>query len=106
MDLLWQAGAEIKAYDPQAMEDIQQLYGVRDDLTLVGTKEAALKGADALLICTDWQQFKAPDFELIKSQLNSPVIFDGRNLYEPERMKRKGFKYFAIGRGESVRDFA
>ncbi|WP_290610935.1 UDP-glucose dehydrogenase family protein [Arsukibacterium sp. UBA3155] len=105
MDLLWQAGAEIKAYDPQAMEDIQQLYGVRDDLTLVGTKEAALKGADALLICTDWQQFKAPDFDLIKTQLNSPVIFDGRNLYEPERMKRKGFKYFAIGRGENVRDF-
>lgn len=105
MELLWQAGAEVKAYDPQAMEEIQQLYGVRDDLTLVGTKEAALKGADALLICTDWQQFKAPDFDLIKAQLNQPVIFDGRNLYEPERMKRKGFKYFAIGRGDSVREF-
>ncbi|MBZ9610368.1 UDP-glucose dehydrogenase family protein [Rheinheimera maricola] len=102
MEQLWQAGANVQAYDPQAMEEIQRVYGVRDDLTLVGTKEAALKGADALIICTEWQQFKAPDFDLIKAQLKHAVIFDGRNLFEPERMQRKGFAYYGIGRGESV----
>ncbi|MEO3678867.1 UDP-glucose/GDP-mannose dehydrogenase family protein [Rheinheimera sp. FR7-31] len=103
MEQLWQAGAAVQAFDPEAMEEIQRIYGVRDNLTLVGTKEAALKNADALIICTEWQQFKAPDFDMIKQQLKQPVIFDGRNLYEPERMARKGFSYYAIGRGESVR---
>lgn len=103
MEQLWQAGAAVQAFDPEAMEEIQRIYGVRDNLTLVGTKEAALKNADALIICTEWQQFKAPDFDVIKQQLKQAVIFDGRNLYEPERMARKGFSYYAIGRGESVR---
>ncbi|GAB58333.1 UDP-glucose dehydrogenase family protein [Rheinheimera nanhaiensis] len=103
MEQLWQAGASVQAFDPEAMEEIQRIYGVRDNLTLVGTKEAALKNADALIICTEWQQFKAPDFDMIKQQLKQAVIFDGRNLYEPERMARKGFSYYAIGRGESVR---
>ncbi|MEO3865713.1 UDP-glucose dehydrogenase family protein [Rheinheimera fenheensis] len=103
MEQLWQAGAAVQAFDPEAMEEIQRIYGVRDNLTLVGTKEAALKNADALIICTEWQQFKAPDFDVIKQQLKKAVIFDGRNLYEPERMARKGFSYYAIGRGESVR---
>ncbi|MDP5190184.1 UDP-glucose dehydrogenase family protein [Rheinheimera baltica] len=103
LEHLWQAGATVQAYDPEAMEEIQRIYGVRDDLTLVGTKEAALKGAAALIICTEWQQFKAPDFDFIKAQLAVPVIFDGRNLFEPERMQRKGFTYYGIGRGESVK---
>jgi UDPglucose 6-dehydrogenase len=103
MEQLWAAGAMVQAYDPEAMEETQRIYGVRDDLTLVGTKEAALKGADALVICTEWQQFRAPDFELIKAQLQQPVIFDGRNLYEPKRLAQRGFTYYAIGRGESVR---
>ena len=103
MEQLWQAGATVQAFDPEAMEEIQRIYGVKDNLTLVGTKEAALKNADALLICTEWQQFKAPDFDVIKQQLKQPVIFDGRNLYEPERMQRKGIVYYAVGRGESVR---
>jgi UDPglucose 6-dehydrogenase len=102
MEELWVAGAKVQAYDPEAMEETQRIYGVRDDLTLVGTKEAALKGADALIICTEWQHFRAPDFDLIKSQLKTAVIFDGRNLFEPSRMKKKGFTYYAIGRGESV----
>lgn len=99
---LWAAGASIQAYDPQAMEETQRIYGVRPDFVLCGTKEAALQGADALIICTEWQQFKAPDFDFLKQQLNTAVIFDGRNLFDPERLKQRGFSYYAIGRGDSL----
>jgi UDPglucose 6-dehydrogenase len=102
---LWAAGATVHAYDPQAMEETQRIYGVRPDFTLCGTKEAALQGAEALIICTEWQQFKAPDFDFLKQQLKTPVIFDGRNLFDPERLKQKGFSYYAIGRGQSVLPF-
>jgi UDPglucose 6-dehydrogenase len=102
---LWAAGATVHAFDPQAMDETQRIYGVRPDLVLCGTKEAALQGADALIICTEWQQFKAPDFDFLKQQLTSPVIFDGRNLFDPERLKQKGFSYYAIGRASSVRSF-
>ncbi|MDZ7641147.1 MAG: UDP-glucose/GDP-mannose dehydrogenase family protein [Desulfurivibrio sp.] len=98
MEALWQAGARIQAYDPEAMEECQRLYGHRAELTLTGTKEAALRGADALVIVTEWQPFRAPDFELIKSELAEPVIFDGRNLFEPSRMRDKDFIYYSIGR--------
>jgi UDPglucose 6-dehydrogenase len=99
MEALWEAGARVQAFDPQAMEETQRLYGERDDLTLCGTKEAALRGADALVTMTEWQAFRAPDFELIAERLAAPVIFDGRNLYDPARMARKGIAYYAIGRG-------
>jgi UDPglucose 6-dehydrogenase len=99
MEKLWEAGARVQAYDPEAMEEAQRLYGDREDLTLCGTKEAALKGADALVVITEWQAFRAPDFDLIRDKLKAPVVFDGRNLYEPARMARKGFAYYAIGRG-------
>lgn len=105
MEELWAAGATIHAFDPQAMEETQRIYGVRPDLVLCGTKEAALQGADALIICTEWQQFKAPDFDFVKQQLTSSVIFDGRNLFDPERLKQKGFSYYAIGRAKSVKSF-
>ena len=98
MEALWEAGAYVQAYDPEAMEEAQRLYGTRDELSLCGTKEAALKGADALAIVTDWQAFKAPDFEHIKKWLKEPVIFDGRNLYDPLRMERRGMRYYSIGR--------
>ncbi|AVI62902.1 UDP-glucose dehydrogenase family protein [Halomonas sp. GFAJ-1] len=98
MESLWQAGAKVKAYDPEAMEEAQRIYGNRNDLTLCGTKEAALKNADALIIVTDWQSFKAPDFDLIKATLSQPVIFDGRNLFDPSRMLKKGIKYYGVGR--------
>ena len=106
MEALWAAGAKVQAYDPEAMDEAQRIYGLRDDLQLAGTREAVLKGADALVICTEWQQFKAPDWSLIKSSLSEPVVFDGRNLFDPVRMKRDGFSYYAIGRGESVAKFA
>ena len=99
MEALWAEGATVQAFDPEAMEEAQRLYGDREDLVLCGTKEAALKGADALVVVTEWQAFRAPDFELVREKLKAPVIFDGRNLYEPSRMARKGFAYYAIGRG-------
>lgn len=102
MEALWAAGARVQAYDPVAMEETQHIYGLRDDLKLVGTKEAALEKADALIICTEWKSFRAPDLELMKSALKAPLVFDGRNLYEPERMVTAGFQYYAVGRGLSV----
>ena len=103
MESLWEAGAKVKAYDPEAMEETQRIYGSRDDLNLVGTKESALDGADFLVICTEWQAFRAPDFELIKQKLATPLIFDGRNLFEPNMMLEYGLHYYAIGRGLSVK---
>lgn len=98
MESLWNAGASVNAYDPEAMEEAQRIYGNRDDLTLMGTKEAALSDADALVICTEWQSFRAPDFDLIKRELNEPVIFDGRNLFDVVAMHERGIRYHSIGR--------
>ncbi|MCE8014960.1 UDP-glucose/GDP-mannose dehydrogenase family protein [Halomonas sp. MCCC 1A17488] len=98
MEALWEAGAKVQAFDPEAMEEAQRIYGNRDDLSLCGTKEATLRGADALVIVTEWQSFRAPDFELIKQQLSEPLIFDGRNMFEPKRMAIKGISYLSIGR--------
>lgn len=102
MESLWKAGAKVQAFDPEAMEETQRIYGSREDLNLCGTKEAALKSADALVIVTEWQAFKAPDFEVIKSQLKSAVIFDGRNLFEPARMAKKNINYYSVGRLKST----
>jgi UDPglucose 6-dehydrogenase len=102
MEALWAAGAKVQAYDPEAMEETQRIYGDRDDLTLAGTKEAALRGADALVVMTEWQAFRAPDFDLIAERLCARVVFDGRNLYDPGRMAKKGFAYYAIGRGRAA----
>jgi len=99
MESLWHAGANVSAFDPEAMEECQRIYGIREDLRLNANKESALIDADALVICTDWGQFKAPDFEFIKSTLRTPVIVDGRNLYNPETVLDMGIKYYAIGRG-------
>ncbi len=99
---LWAAGAKVQAYDPEAMQEAQRIFGQRDDLALMGTKEAALHNADALVICTEWQSFRAPDFDAIKTGLKTPVIFDGRNLYDPERLENRGFIYYGIGRGASI----
>lgn len=99
MEDLWKVGARVQAYDPEAMEETQRVYGDQDGLLLCGTKEQAMKGADALVICTEWKEFRSPDFEQIKSTIREPVIFDGRNLYEPDMVQRYGLIYYAIGRG-------
>lgn len=104
MEKLWEAGAKVQAYDPEAMEETQRIYGSRDDLMLVGTKEQALSAADFLVICTEWQAFRAPDFELIKQKLTLPLLFDGRNLFEPDLMQEYGLHYYAIGRGLSIKE--
>jgi UDPglucose 6-dehydrogenase len=98
IESLWQHGATVRAYDPVAMEETQRIYGNRNDLSLCGTKEGALKNSDALIIITEWQAFKAPDFEVVKQQLRQPVVFDGRNLFSPIKMAENGFEYFSIGR--------
>ena len=98
MEALWEAGAKVQAYDPEAMNETQRIYGHRDDLMLCGTKESALKNADSLVIVTEWQVFRAPDFDVVKDMLIAPVIFDGRNMYDPKRMLKRGFKYYSVGR--------
>ncbi|MEA3174265.1 MAG: UDPglucose 6-dehydrogenase [Gammaproteobacteria bacterium] len=100
MEALWSAGAKVRAYDPVAMAECARIYGSRDDLTLCKTADQALEGADALAIITEWREFRSPDFDFIKGALSAPVIFDGRNLYDPAQMAKAGFSYYAIGRGK------
>lgn len=100
MEKLWDSGAKVKAYDPAAADECRRLYPGRTDLELMSSAESALEGADALAIVTEWNQFRSPDFDLIKSQLSHAIIFDGRNLYDPSLMKQMGIQYYAIGRGQ------
>ena len=102
MEALWDAGATIRAYDPVAIDEARRLYPDRGDLELCERAELALDGADALAIVTEWREFNSPDFDLIKATLRNPVIFDGRNLYDPGHLASRGIRYFGIGRGESV----
>ena len=83
------------------MEAARRLWGERGDLALVARQEEALTGADALAICTEWKQFRIVDFDRLKAALGSPVIVDGRNLYDPAEVGRNGLLYYAIGRGDS-----
>ena len=100
MEALWAAGAKVRAFDPVAMPECRRIYGERADLTLCKTSPEALEGADALAIVTEWQEFRSPDFDAHQGALSAPVIFDGRNLYDPAHMARAGFSYYAIGRGK------
>jgi UDPglucose 6-dehydrogenase len=84
------------------MPECTRIYGQRADLTLCKTSPEALVGADALAIVTEWQEFRSPDFDFIKRALRTPVIFDGRNLYDPLHMARVGFSYYAVGRGQHI----
>ncbi|MDH3933498.1 MAG: UDP-glucose/GDP-mannose dehydrogenase family protein [Chromatiales bacterium] len=100
MEALWQDGASVRAYDPVAMDEARRIYGHRDDLTLCDSAEDALDGADALAVVTEWHEFRSPDFARIRDTLSDPVIFDGRNIYDPEFLRTFGIRYFGIGRGE------
>jgi len=99
LDALWAAGATVQAYDPAAMNEARRLYGERPDLRLCPQPLAALENADALVIITEWSLFRSPDFAAIRLALKQPVIFDGRNLYDPDELSEAGFIYYAIGRG-------
>lgn len=103
MELLWDAGARVQAFDPVAMDETRRIYsdrteGERADLTLCNTPQAALQNADALIVITEWTSFRSPDFEQIRTTLKQPVIFDGRNLYDPRLLANLGIRYYAIGR--------
>ena len=96
-------GAIVQAYDPEALTEAKRIYGdKKEGLTLCENSMAALKNADALCIVTEWKNFWSPDFDEIKSMLKTPVIFDGRNLYNPAQMKLMGIEYYGIGRGLSI----
>ncbi len=96
INYLLEQGASVIAFDPEAMEHVKEIYG--DRIAFASNKSEALKGADALVICTEWNEFRMPDFEQIGSMLNAKVIFDGRNLYDVTAMKELGFYYESIGR--------
>jgi len=97
--ILINAGAKIVAYDPVAMDEAKKVLGNNPDISYAAENYEALKGADALLLITEWNQFRYPDFPAIKELLKEPVIFDGRNQYDPQEMRELGFTYYGIGRG-------
>jgi UDPglucose 6-dehydrogenase len=97
-EALWQVGVKVKACDPVAMEEAAHIYVPRANLTLCPAKYAALQDADALVICTEWQQFRAPDFGKMEARMRSKVIVDGRNLYQPHKFRIEGWQYISVGR--------
>jgi UDPglucose 6-dehydrogenase len=99
IDELTKRGATVAAYDPVSMIETARVLGARDDVKLVARADEALQGADALLIVTEWKEFRTPDFDAIKAKLKAPVVLDGRNLYDPKLMKALGIDYSGIGRG-------
>ncbi|VCU70113.1 UDP-glucose 6-dehydrogenase TuaD [Pigmentiphaga humi] len=98
IEALWEAGAKVQAFDPVAMNEARRIYGMRQDFHLAEDKYSALNYADALVICTEWQQFRAPDFDEIATRMPSKLIIDGRNLFQPDRLKTLGWTYVSIGR--------
>ncbi len=99
---LIEKGAKIKAFDPEARETFKEAFGENEAITYVDNKYKALEEADGLIILTEWLQFRTPDFERIKETLSEPVIFDGRNLYDPKLLAKKGVKYLCVGRRQSA----
>ena len=100
---LWDAGARVRAYDPEAMDEARRIFGERPDLVLCESAADALEGADALVVVTEWKQFRSPDFARLKAALADGVLFDGRNLYDPDEVEDAGLAYYGIGRGRSLR---
>jgi UDPglucose 6-dehydrogenase len=99
---LWEAGAKVRAYDPEAREEATRIFGTRDDLVMCDSAAQALDGADALVVVTEWKQFRSPDFGALRQALGDAVIFDGRNLYTPAEVEAAGIAYYGIGRGRSI----
>ncbi len=95
---LWKAGATVQAFDPVAMKEAECIYGQEADLSLCPDKYAALQGTDALVICTEWQQFGSPEFSEMEARMRSKTIVNGRNLYQPHKLQADGWTYFSVGR--------
>jgi UDPglucose 6-dehydrogenase len=98
IDGLWALGATVAAYDPVAMDEARHIYGDDKRIRFASSPEDTLTGADALVIVTEWKEFRSPDFDDIKATLRHPVIYDGRNLYEPAIVRAAGLEYHGIGR--------
>lgn len=103
MESVWEAGGSVRVYDPEACDETRRIYGARDDLALCDEQYAVLDGADALVVITEWKAFRSPDFSRIHAALKTPVLFDGRNLYDPQSVESAGIAYYGIGRGRSLR---
>jgi UDPglucose 6-dehydrogenase len=99
---LWDAGACVQAHDPEAMDEAERIFGERDDLVLCASPDAALDGADALVVVTEWKAFWNPDFDQLAKRLRARVVFDGRNVYDPIEVEEAGLAYYGIGRGRSL----
>ncbi len=99
---LWEGGATVRAYDPEATEEARRIFGERQDLMFCEHAYDALDGADALVVVTEWKQFRSPDFARLREMLNDAVVFDGRNLYDPQEIEAAGLAYYGIGRGRSL----
>jgi UDPglucose 6-dehydrogenase len=102
MERLFEHGASVRAYDPAAGKAAARIYGDNPQFTLCNKRDDTLADADGLIVVTEWNEFRSPDFRMLKSQLKEPVIFDGRNVYDPDYMGQLGFSYYGIGRGLSV----
>ena len=102
LEQLWEAGAKVRAYDPEARGEAQRVFGERADLVLCEDDSAALEGADALVIVTEWKEFWSVDFAKVKGAMKGSVVIDGRNIYEPKAVEAAGLAYYGIGRGRSV----
>jgi UDPglucose 6-dehydrogenase len=102
LDALWRAGMRVRAYDPEANDEARRIYGERDDVSLCEDPYAALEGADALVVVTEWKAFRSPDLDRVRASLREPVLFDGRNIFEPKAIEASGIAYYGIGRGRSI----
>jgi UDPglucose 6-dehydrogenase len=102
MEQAWAAGARVRVYDPKAQDEARRIYGTRADLAYCATAYEALEGADVLAVVTEWQEFRSPDFDVIRDRLAEKAIFDGRNIYDPAMVRRAGLRYFGIGRGDAA----
>ena len=96
IDEMMEMGAKFRVYDPEAMANVKEIYG--DRIHFCNDEYEALDGASALIIATEWNEFRTPDFAILKQKLAAPIIFDGRNLYPLDEMKANGFYYESIGR--------
>jgi UDPglucose 6-dehydrogenase len=97
-DLIGAGATVVRAYDPVASNEARRIFATENRLKIVDSALDALEDADALAIVTEWQEFRSPDFEAIKSRLKTPAIFDGRNLYDPKVVREHGIEYYPIGR--------
>lgn len=98
MQQVWAAGGRVRAYDPKAAGEARRIHGERPDLDYCATAYEAVEGADVLAVVTEWQEFRSPDFDLLRDRLAARAIFDGRNIYDPVLVQRMGLRYFGIGR--------